>query len=334
MSENEISDRIENDSHACVAAFKHLGVRLLVFAETQENRRNRQRHEKNKRNRNRRKNAHGTNRLEHHRKETEQRDNRGKAREQHRPARFTHGVKHRFLALARKHHVLAEERVDVNVVCNRDGKGQNHGHHDVGYVHVKAKVTHQAECHNDTRKSRNQRRNDSAQRTRHQEHHDDGAENGHDENAAHFLTDVSHLLEAQVRHACRARIQRCILFLRDDCSRFATRFHVGGFRLFTLRFAFGFPHGIFGEGAQLDVDEGLLAVARNQLLRQFRLVGQALLDFGKSRFVCRDFFGHNLRDFHALFGSEHVFQIDNRSCLAVGIRKAIAQFVRKLAQKL
>ena len=122
--------------------------------------------------------------------------------------------------------------------------------------------------------------------------------------------------------------------LRDDCSRFATRFHVGGFRLFTLRFAFGFPHGIFGEGAQLDVDEGLLAVARNQLLRQFRLVSQALLDFGKSRFVCRDFFGHYLRDFHALFGAEHVFQIDNRSCLAVGIREAIAQFVRKLAQKL
>ena len=83
VPENELADRIENDSHARVAAFKHLGVRLLVFAETQENRRNRQRHKQNERNRNRRENAHGANRLEHHRKEAEQRDNGGKAGEQH-----------------------------------------------------------------------------------------------------------------------------------------------------------------------------------------------------------------------------------------------------------
>ena len=327
VSENELADRIKDNSHACIAAFKHLGVRLLVFAETQENRRNRQRHEKNKRNRNRRENAHGADWLEHHRQEAEQRHDGGKAREQHRPACFTHGVKYRFLALARKHHVFAEEGIDVNVVCNRNGEGQNYRNHDVGRVHVKSEITHQAEGHNDARKSRNQWRNDSAERTRYQEHHNDGAENGDDENAAHFFADVFQLLETQVGHACGTRVQRRIFFLCDDFSRFAARFHVGRFCLHALRFAFGLPHGIFGEGAQLDVDEGLLAVARNQLLCQFRLVGQAFFDFSNAGFVCRDFFGHNLRDFHALFGAEHVFQIDNRSRLAVGIRETVAQFI-------
>ena len=137
----------------------------------------------------------------------------------------------------------------------------------------------------------------------------------------------------QVGHTCCTRVERCIFCLVNDFIGFAASLHVRCFCLHAFSFAFGLPHWIFWEGAELDIDEGLLVVARNQLFRKFRLCGKALFNFGKPSFIRRDFFGDNLRDFHALIGTEHVFQISNRCRLAIGIRKAITQLVRQFAQQ-
>ena len=139
---------------------------------------------------------------------------------------------------------------------------------------------------------------------------------------------------AQVRHTRCKRVQRSVLFLGDDFRGFAARLHVRSFGLNALRFAFSLPHRIFRERTELHVNKGLLAVFRDELFCKLRLCGEALFDFGKARFICRDFFRHNLHDFHAFVRAEHVFQIDNRCCLTVRIREAIAQLVRKLAQEL
>ena len=83
VSQNKLTKIIEDEAHARIALFEHLGVRLFVLAKAQENRRNCKSHKENEPDSDRREDAHGADRLKHHRQERQKCHNRCESREQH-----------------------------------------------------------------------------------------------------------------------------------------------------------------------------------------------------------------------------------------------------------
>ena len=132
----------------------------------------------------------------------------------------------------------------MNVVGDGAGKSQYHGYHCRGHVDVDARPADDAETDEQSEHRREQWCNHAAQRTGYDEHHNDGDDEGKEEQPPQFAFEINEFLVAQIGHSRGVGRQFGVFRLPDDVSRFFARNHVG------RNVARLFPHAIFGERPQ------------------------------------------------------------------------------------
>ena len=198
---HKTAELFESFADISFKTLRHIGGRLAVLAERQQNGCEQQAGEQHGKQTERGVDADGSHRYYLHGQERHHGSHGGKSRQQHAPTGFAYGFLDGFPALACFYKLRLEEIVQVNVVGDGAGKSQYHGYHCRGHVDVDARPADDAETDEQSEHGREQWCNNAAQRTGYDEHHNDGDDEGKEEQPPQFAFEINEFLVAQIGHS-------------------------------------------------------------------------------------------------------------------------------------